>query len=459
MKENYLRPAQLIFGILTALFIIFQTYQAQAQYLQDSLGTTVKNYYESGMFNGFVRVEKRGQILLNQSYGMADYQKLIPLSDESRFRLGSLSKQFTSYIILNLAQEGKLNLSDSLRKYIPDYLTAKRVTINQLLHHTAGIPNFTDFNDYDSIKRLPDGNDQLVLKRIKNMPLDFEPGTNFNYSNSGYILLAMIAEKVTGHSWAQLTKKYITRPAQLSNTGIERSRMKDGIMPGYDEDLKAMVNVADRINPSIAKGGGNSFSSAADLSKWIDYLLGQNDLNDSFQEALFTTDKENYAKGWEVFVSDQYKERVIYHNGGIDGFRTAVVLLPAQGIKIIILCNMESGIVPRQLPFLLLDITIGKSVTLPVVKKIQPVDILSVKEFEGEYLLNGKLPIQVRFKDDYLTIQFPHQPAVRLYSIGDDQFFTMVVDAGIVFHRDDTGLINSFTFLQGEAKISAHRNE
>lgn len=459
MKENYLRPSQLIAGILTVILIIFQNFQSRAQSLPDSLGAVAKNYYESNMFNGFVRVERKGKVLLNQSYGMADYKKSIPLTDASRFRLGSLSKQFTSYIILNLAQEGKLNLGDSLGKYFPDYLPARGATINQLLHHTAGIPNFTDFQDYDSIKGLPEVNDQWVFGRIKNMPLDFVPGTNFNYSNSGYVLLAMIAEKVTGRSWAKLTNKYITRAAQLSNTGIERNRIKDDIMPGYDEDLRAGINVADQINPSIAKGGGNSFSSSSDLSKWLDYLMDKNKLNDSWKEALFTTDKENYAKGWEVSASATHQEKIIYHNGGIDGFRTAVVLVPARGIKIIVLCNMESGIVPRQLPFQLLDIAMGKTVELPAVRKAQTIDASALKEFEGEYLLNGQLPIQLKLKDGRLTIQFPQQPAVRLYPQGNDQFFTMVVDATIEFHRDTTQYVTSFTFRQGGATVDAQRKE
>jgi CubicO group peptidase (beta-lactamase class C family) len=445
MKENYIRPTQIVLGILTAMIILLQTLQSKAQALPDSLGILVKNYYESSMFNGFVRVEKKGKILLNQSYGMADYEKLVSITADSRFRLGSLSKQFTAYIILNLAQEGKLNLTDSLAKYFPEYRSASSVTINQLLHHTAGIPNFTDFKDYDSIKSLEAPSDLIVLRRVENLPLDFEPGTNYNYSNSGYVLLAMIAEKVTGNSWEQLTRKYIVRPASLTNTGVEENRIKDKIIPGYGEDLNAMNNVADQINVSIAKGGGNNFSSASDLSKWLNYLMNDNKLNDASKNSMFSPEKENYAKGWEVFHSDNHKAKIIYHSGGIDGFRTAIVMIPGYDI--------------RKLPFQILDIVLGKSVKLPLVKNIQKVDAKLLSEYQGEYLLNGKLPVQIILNDSNLFIQFPNQPAVRLYSEGNDRFFTMAVEASISFNRNDVGKIETFTFQQGSAKMDAKRKE
>ena len=457
MKENHTRQIQLSIGIITALIILLQSFRVQAQAVPDSLSLLAKNYFESSMFSGFVRVEHKGEILLNQSYGLADYQKLIPFSSESRFRIGSLSKQFTAFIILNLYEEGKLKLTDSLTKYFPQYISAKEVTIHQLLHHTGGIPNFTDFLDYDSLKGLTHVSDLMVLKRIEKMALDFKPGTSFNYSNSGYVLLAMIAEQVTGLSWTQLTRKYITRPASLHNTGIESNRIKDGIVSGYDEDLQSLRNVADRITPQIAKGAGNAFSSPADLSKWLSYLMDKNSLDEATKKLLFTTDKQNYAKGWEVLLSKKHNEQVIYHSGGVDGFRTGIIMVPAYDIKIIVLGNMESGIIPRKLPFQLLDIVLGKSVSIPPVRRIISLESSMLKKYQGEYLLGEKLLVNVKSNAGYLTIQFPDQPEVRLYSEGNDRFFTIAVDASLLFQGKQVDQIDSFIFQQGNMKLEAKK--
>ena len=132
-------------------------------------------------------------------------------------------------------------------------------------------------------------------------------------------------------------------------------------------------------------------------------------------------------------------------------------MVPGYDIKIIVLCNMESGIAPRKLPFQILDIVLGKSTKLPVVKKIQKVDPLLLSEYQGEYLLNGKLPVQIKLENSNLFVQFPNQPAVRLYSEGNDRFFTMAVEASFSFNRNDVGKIDTFTFQQGTSKIDAIR--
>lgn len=458
MKQKTFRRAQLLVGVLIALFLTLQAMGSMAQSKRDSLHTLAKSYYESSIFNGFIRVEKEGQLLLNRAYGLADYSRSMPFSESSRFRLGSLSKQFTAFIIVRLATEHRLDLSDTLGKYFPDYQVGARVTVNQLLSHSGGIPNFTDFENYDSLKACEIANDNWLLEKLKKMPLDFEPGTNFNYSNSGYMLLAIIAEKATGRAWANLTKKYITNPNRLGNTGVERNRLRDKIIPGYDEDLSKLSVVADDINPAIAKGSGNNFTSVADFSKWLNHIMNQKENKNSWKQELFIAEAGNYAKGWEVFTSGKHNAKVIYHSGGIDGFRSSVIMIPAFDIKIIVLSNHESGIVSRQLPFQLLDIVMGVPVNYPAVRKIQPIPP-NIEEYEGEYLLNEKLGIKIEFSDDHLEIQFSGQPAVRLYSYGNDRFLTIAADASFYFHRNAAGRIASFDFCQGTTKLKAVKKE
>src|SRR4051812_1339464 len=170
-----------------------------------------------------VLVKKGDQILLRKAYGMANVELGVPMRPELIFRLGSVTKQFTSAAIMMLVDEGKVALGDDIRKYVPDYpKKAATVTLEHLLTHTGGVPNFTDLPAFDKRAR-EDLSHGEVLALFKDLPLDFAPGEKWKYSNSGYYLLGMVIEKVSGKSYAELLSERIFKPLGMAQTSYDDS--------------------------------------------------------------------------------------------------------------------------------------------------------------------------------------------------------------------------------------------
>ncbi|HTD97196.1 MAG TPA: serine hydrolase domain-containing protein, partial [Edaphobacter sp.] len=181
----------------------------------------VQSFVDNKTFMGAVLVEKDGKLLINQGYGSADLEWKIPNSPTTKFRLGSLTKQFTSASILLLEERGKLKVEDPVSKYMPDAPASwQKITIYNLLTHTSGIPNFTGFPDY-SPTEWKDTNPTELVARFRDKPLDFEPGSKFSYSNSGYVLLGYLLEKISGQSYADFLKQNIFTPLGMADTGID----------------------------------------------------------------------------------------------------------------------------------------------------------------------------------------------------------------------------------------------
>ena len=194
---------------------------AHAQDPTPRMQQIIQSYVTDKTFMGTVLVSRDGTLLINQGYGFADVEWNIPNVPEGKFRLGSLTKQFTAASILLLEEQGKLKVEDPVSKYVPDAPPAwEKITIFNLLTHSSGIPNFTSFPDY----RTTEGKDttpQELVARFRDKPLDFPPGTKFSYSNSGYILLGYILEKVSGQTYADFLQKNLFAPLGMSDTGVD----------------------------------------------------------------------------------------------------------------------------------------------------------------------------------------------------------------------------------------------
>jgi len=188
---------RLISSLLLSL-ILSICYSQNVELLIDNY---LQAYYKLGRFNGSILVEKDGKILFNKGYGMANFELQVPNSPQIKFRLGSITKQFTAMAIVQLEERGLLNTNDCISEYIPDYPNGDKITIRHLLTHTSGIPSFTSFSEIEQEKVLPVTPLQ-IMDKFKNKELLFQPGTEFKYSDSGYILLGYIIEKVTGKSYS-----------------------------------------------------------------------------------------------------------------------------------------------------------------------------------------------------------------------------------------------------------------
>ncbi len=311
-------------------------------------------YHQKGAFNGSVLIKKEGKIILSKSYGWADKEKRLAASDTTQYRIGSITKTFTSLLIMQLVAEQKLSLQDSIGKYLPQFVH-KHITIQQLLTHTSGIPSYT--NDTEKMVNVMSEEQSLdkIISSLCSDSLEFESGSQFRYSNSGYTVLAGIIERITEKDYGQVLQKKIFVPLSMHHSffGTNPANSK-GYYLGGTEPHYIIKNIA---------GAGGISSSVADLAKWDEALKGeklisQTLLNQSFlPRATYTDWDADYGFGWmidkKMFGQSRW-HKVIYHPGTDFGYYSMFVRQPDKDNLIIMLSN--NGDFPRfDLTDLMLD--------------------------------------------------------------------------------------------------------
>ncbi len=349
MKGNH-KPSSRMAFVLVALFLLALPYQVFAQ--QDKaarINELMALYHSYGQFNGSVLVAENGHAIYKRGHGLANIEWNIPNQPDTKFRLGSITKQFTSMLIMQLVEQGKVKLDGKISDYLPDYRrdTGQKITVHQLLSHTSGIPNYTALPGFfANFTRDPYTVDAFI-KRYASNDLEFEPGTKFNYSNSGYFLLGAIIEKVTGKPYEQVLREKILDPLGMKNTGYDHY---DAIInkraSGY---MKTPVgyNNAPYLDMSIPYAAGSLYSTVEDLFLWDQALYTEKLLSAKYRDMMFKPNLENYGYGWIMgkLPLGQSEETVpiIAHDGGINGFSTSIVRLIGDKHLIVLLDNTSQG--------------------------------------------------------------------------------------------------------------------
>jgi CubicO group peptidase (beta-lactamase class C family) len=292
-------------------------------------------------FMGSVLIVKDGHVVADRSFGSANVEWNIPNSSSTKFRIGSLTKQFTAASILLLAERRRLRLDDPVSKYVDNTPQAWRdITLFELLTHTSGIVSLTDLPD-DEATVIHGGTPAEIVSRFRDKPLQFAPGSKARYSNSGYILLGMVVEKASGISYGGFLHSNIFGPLGMYNTGIES---KNVVVPrlasGYRiEDGKP--EPAGFIDMTVPFAAGDLYSTTHDLELWEEGLFGGKILGPESLKTMFTKNQGNYGLG--VMVTEEAGYRLISHTGGIQGFRGDVRYYPDEHLSVIVLSNTESN--------------------------------------------------------------------------------------------------------------------
>ena len=322
----------------SALLICVLSLAALAQDLAPKADEIINAYVKQSQFSGSVLIAKGGKVILSKGYGMANYELEVANTPQTRFRLGSITKQFTAMAIAQLVERGLVKVDDPITKYLPDYPkeTGDKVTVYHLLTHTSGIPSFTNSTDYLQIKMQPLSSEKLFAW-VKGKPLEFTPGEDFKYNNAGYILLGYIIEKVTGKSYDQYLRESIFEPLGMKSTGYDRNKevMKHRAA-GYSLKGKEIEN-AEFIDMTVPGGAGALYSTVEDLYLWDRALYTEKLVKKPTLEKVYTPFKSNYSWGWRV--GEQYGHKLVGHGGGIDGFNTTIVRFINDDICIIALSN------------------------------------------------------------------------------------------------------------------------
>lgn len=324
---------KIVLLIFVTSFLCISNFSFPQDNKAEKIDDLIKRYNEYGLFNGSVLVADHGKVVFKKGYGYANMEWKVPNTPDTKFRIGSISKQFTATIIMQLVEEGKVKLDGKITDYLPDYRkdTGDKITIHQLLNHTSGILPYTSMPNVwsDSLRNHYD--EGYMIKHFHSGDLQFEPGTKFNYNNTGYYLLGVIAEKVTGKKFGQLLKERILLPLEMKNTASEDEEVVvDKKANGY---LK--FGNSYRLDPYFympnALGAGQMYSTVEDMVKWDQALYTNKILSEESKDKMFTPYLSNYGYGWGISI-DTIKgtneiTKITSHSGGINGFITLFVRL------------------------------------------------------------------------------------------------------------------------------------
>jgi CubicO group peptidase (beta-lactamase class C family) len=333
---------------LTLLFVALQA-AALAQDKVAKIDQLMTLHAKYDQFNGAVLVADNGKVIYKKGFGLANMEWNIPNAPDTKFRLGSITKQFTATLILQLVEQGKIKLDGKLIDYLPDYRkdTGEKVTIHHLLSHTSGIPSYTALPGFaQNISRNPFTVDDFV-KKYTSGDLEFEPGTKFAYNNSGYFLLGAIIEKVTGKPYEQVVKENIFDPIGMKNSGYDHwGTIISKRATGYTKS-PAGYDTAPYLDMSIPYAAGSLYSTVEDLYLWDQAMYGDKILSAKSKELMLKPNLNDYAYGLFIRTATLGPNKLavptVFHNGGINGFNTSMLRIPGEKRLIVLLDNAEHG--------------------------------------------------------------------------------------------------------------------
>ena len=406
----------------------------------------VQSYVSDKKFMGTALVARNGKVLLSKGYGFADLEWDIPNSPSTKFRLGSITKQFTAACILLLEERGKLKVEDPVKKYMPDAPAAwDKITIFNLLTHASGIPSFTGFPDYRSTEATPATPEQLVA-RFRDKPLEFQPGEKWNYSNYGYVLLGYLIEKISGQSYSDFVQQNIFTPLGMKDSGYDsNSAIIMHRASGYTQSPGGPVN-AGFIHMSIPFSAGALYSTAEDLLRWEEGLFGGKLLSAASLQKMTTPFKEDYAFGLGVRTVKNHK--IIDHGGGIEGFNTELAYYPDDKLVVAVLGNLNGG-APEAIAAKLAAVAYGETVVLPSERKEITVSPKILASYAGTYELSPDFSITVKVDGDHLAAQATNQRELPVFAESETMFFYKAVDAQLEFFKNDKGEVTHLVLRQG----------
>ncbi len=434
---------------------------AKPSALASTIDELVAARAKSPTFSGLsVAVAQRGEVVFEKAYGLADEEFDVPANSATMFRIGSVTKQFTAALVMRRVERGELFLDDTLEKFAPQFPLhtspqGRAVTVRQLLNHTSGIPSYTDLGEEWASKWPLELSHEELLALVAGKPFDFEPGASWSYNNTGYYLLGMVLEKVSGKSYAQLVLDELATPLGLSRTRYDSNQeLIKNRAQGYTLAGRTKVNdVPLGMNQPGAAGG--LLSTAGDLVRWKLALRGGKVVSlESF--ALMTTPDAaadgaggEYGFGLEV---DQFEgRRRVSHGGGIFGFNSMLSWFPESDVVVAVISNSEpesAGRIAAEIARAALGIERSTPLDLAI-----PAELAS--ELAGSYRIAALgLDVAITARDGKLFARATGQGEFRLKLQGE-RAFRADFDDSVRFEFAADG--RSFTLHQGGGQFVATR--
>ena len=380
-------------------------------------------------------VARKGQIIYKKAFGMANLEYNIPVQVDNIFRIGSITKQFTAVAILQLMEQGKLNLQDDITKFIPDYPThGHKITIEHLLTHTSGIQNYTGMKDFEERMSL-DLNPIEFINHFKNQPMEFAPGTKWNYNNSGYFLLDYIIELISGKTYPKYVEDNFFKPLGMAKSLYDSDlKIIKNRTSAYDKDSTGVVNTP-HLSMTQPYSAGSIQSTVEDLFKWHQAIHSYKLLKKESLAKAFTKYKLNdgaetdYGSGW--FLKNIKESSTIEHDGGVSGFLTQSIYLPKEEVFVSVFsnCNCNS---PTAIGVKIAALTIGK----PFEYKEIPVEDTQLQRYIGVYEnVKGEQRF-ITIKENHLYSHHSGSTKYKVKAFQKDKFFFENMMTTIEFSRN-----------------------
>ncbi|NRF40694.1 serine hydrolase [Pedobacter foliorum] len=438
IKKNRLRV------ICSMLLLLVVGFSVNAQDKQKEIERLIATYHKLGKFNGTILVAQQGKVLLERGYGFKNIRKGTRNDQNTIYQVASVTKPFTSAVVLKLVELGKLRLSDSLSKFYPDFSNGDSVTISHLLSHTSGIS--------DTSQNITGGTEEKIfVEALKGQNLDFKPGTDWRYSNAGYILLGYIIEKVTGLSYYDAVRKYVFKPLRMRQSDFDFIKLKDrNKATGYWAfPLDGNANTAEVMGFERPRAAGAIYSTVGDLYKFHVGLQQGKVVADSLLAKAYTSIRANYGYGW--FIDSVFRQKTVHHSGDIWGFRSEFARVPTDDICIVMLNNIQD-VYLHVISLKILAILYEEPYQFPAENKVH-LDSATLAVYEGDYQLRqGQL---IGLKVDHGRLMSTTNITQEMYAQQKDVF---VLDNGkeqltISFERDTDGKVVSLSFLNTDKKM------
>ncbi len=433
----------------------FVALQLQAQTKTEKINTLIEAYAKQSNFNGTALVAEKGIVLLNKGYGYKNVTVNSVNDENTIYQIGSVTKQFTVAIILKLLEQKKLQLTDKLSKYYPGYPKGDSITIHHLLSHTSGIYNYTNSVEFMKADAVKPANEKKIMVLFKNKPLDFSPGSSWAYSNSGYMLLGYIIQKITKKPYEKAVRDFILTPMQMSNSGFDFTRLKNADKAtGYFVINGAKSEAAGIVDSTVAFAAGALYATTADLYKWHQGLLQNKIITRASLEKAFTPVKNKYGYGW--LIDSVEGRRITAHNGGIFGFNSSLVRVETDDICIIFLNNTGN---PKldDISKNILNILYNKPYQLPETKKAIEVSVEVLQKYVGVYEVMPQFKITVTVEEGKLIAQATGQPKFELFAQKENYFFLKAVEAEVDFISNAKGEVEKLILYQGGRATDAKK--
>ncbi|GGE58820.1 serine hydrolase domain-containing protein [Priestia taiwanensis] len=406
--------------------------------LMQSLDEYLSEYENKWPLSGTILVAQHGEVIFKKAYGYANIEHLVPNKVDTKFRIWSLTKSFTAMAIMMLHEQKLLDFDDRIRMYLPETAHLEDITIAHLLTHTSGLQNYTALPEYNKTLSKLRMTKQDVLALFINKPLTSAPGNAFEYSNSGYFLLGMLIEHITGVTFETYIQDNILTPLGMTNTGIDTNKtVIRNMSSSYHSTWEDFIQ-CEHMNMSSSFSAGAMYSTVDDLYKWDQALYGETLVSKATMKLAFTSNNFNYGFGW--FLDEHCNRRRVHHGGAYRGCRSQMHRYPDDGVTVIALTNYD--FVPiLKLTESVATIFFGEDVHISDRPAAYPLDDDIYAKYIGTYEGFGCQAVVER-NGDQLYFIWNAEEAIPYYPISETKFHHTWYDWECEFKYDKDGNIS-----------------